>query len=339
MEVIYLQLRDLDATRIDPKVILLQTPSTQLGIYVWDKLRLRYHSNSDSIIDITAKKDLKRVKEICATSPPFGEKWLVRVPLGVVEQKEFVKLVQESISCVFFCISDKYKQFKGYKTAFKDENIIDLYIMYMRRADMLYLYDALVPEVNRLSKPLFDYVAQSYSSDIDAIFDLFLALNRGEEFTSRKDIADLCGLGNNSVESFVFTLLKPPSSTDKGIQSSMRNRVKIGVDLGNTLGWGTFYNFLNSSLESFIQIKMLMISGVVYKQIDTLPDVYDTNKLAKYNKYIWRLGGIPLSRFLRIKSMLSLTGRWGSGSDFLEFIYGYYSESVKMEVLNVNCKN
>lgn len=332
-----MRLQDLDSKNANPTVVLLQTPSTQLSIFLYDKLKLRFHCNSDSIISVESKSDVKKIREVSTTSPPFGDKWLIQVNLDKVNDKELIKVIHDSLTCIFFCTCSKYKTFKQFKDSVKDVNgVYDYYVTYIRRPDLLYLYDALVPEDNKLSKQLFDYVAQSYSSDIDAIFDLLLALNKGDSFESRKDIAELCGLGNNSVESFLLSLMKPMSETEKGTHTVIKNRAKMGADLGATIGWSSFYNFFNSSLDSFIQLKVLVISGVVYKQVRDLPDSYDEQKLSKYNKYLWRLKEVPLSRFLRMKQVLLEGGRWNKPADFLRFLYCYYTEGVKQEVLNVS---
>ena len=332
-----MRLQDLDSKNANPNVVILQTPSTQLSIFLYDKLKLKFHCNSDSIINVETKSDVKKVRDVLTTTPPFGDKWLINVNLDRVNDKDLVKAVHDSITCLFFCTCSKYKIFKQFKDSVKDVNgLYDYYITYIRRPDLLYLYDALVPEDNKLNKQLFDYVAQSYSSDIDAVFDLFLALNKGDKFESRKDIAELCGLGNNSVESFLLSLMKPASNTEKGINTVIKNRAKMGADLGATIGWSSFYNFFNSSLDCFIQLKVLTISGVVYKQVRDLPEAYDEQKLSKYNKYLWRLKEVPLSRFLRMKQFLLDGGRWNKPADFLQFLYCYYTESVKQEVLKVN---
>ena len=73
---------------------------------------------------------------------------------------------------------------------------------------------------------------------------------------------------------------------------------------------------------SFIQIKELLISGVVYKQIYKLPDGYDEKRLSKYQRYVWKLKEIPLSRILRLYRSLG-TKIWRSDIEFLNFVYRY----------------
>ena len=199
----------------------------------------------------------------------------------------------------------------------------------------MYLYDAFTLSDNKLSKQLFDYAVQSYSGDIEAVFDLLLALNSGQKFESRQDIAEVCGLGGLSVESYIFSLLKPVSGSDKGLKTVIKNRVKAGVDLGNTIGFQKMYNFTAKSIMLFCELKMLIISGVIYKSVRNLPDSFDEKALAKYQKYIWRLKEIPLSDLLRLRQCMGAYA-WHNGSDFLNFIYKYYELKSELFLFETN---
>ena len=316
-------LRNLDDKNITCNVIILQTSSEKLRMFLQDKIKRKYNCNSDTIISCTGKKDYKHIKDIMNVIPPFSDKWYIDVNLDACDDKDFIQLVEEATTCVFFCNVTKYSSFKKFKESIKKvSGVIDFYITYLRRNDFIYLYDAFVPEEKRLSKALFDYVVQSYSSDIESVFELFLALADGKEINTRKDIADICGLGGNSTESFIISMLKEPPSTEKGLNKVLKNRIRAGTELAEAYGYSSFYNRLRSTITSFIQLKELLISGVVYKQIYKLPDCYNEKKLSRYQRYIWKLKEIPLSRILRLYTALG-TSTWRSDTEFLNFIYRF----------------
>lgn len=316
-------LRDLDDKNADCNVIILQTTSEKLRMFVQDNIKRRFKCNADTIISCNSKKDYKQIKDIINVVPPFSEKWYVNVDLDVCNDKDFIALVKEATTCVFFCNVKKYAVYKKFKEDIKQiSGVFDYYITYLRRNDFIYLYDAFVPESKRLQKSLFDYVVQSYSGDIEAVFDLFLELGQGKEIKSRKDIADICGLGGNSTESFIISMLKEPPTTEKGLNKVLKNRIRAGTELSEAYGLSSFYNRLRSTLMSFIQIKELLISGVVYKQIYKLPDGYDERRLSKYQRYIWKLKEIPFSRILRLYTSLG-DKTWRSDIEFLNFVYRY----------------
>ena len=75
-----------------------------------------------------------------------------------------------------------------------------------------------------------------------------------------------------------------------------------------------------------------MISGVVYRKLQDLPDTYDEKKLSHYNKYLPELSKVPLSELLRLKQSLG-NKVWKSDMDLLEFLYEYYAEKGKVEII------
>lgn len=328
-------LRNLDEKNTVCNVLILQTSSDKLRMFVEDKVKRKYKCNADSIISCRSKKDYKQVKDIINVVPSFSDKWYIDVDLDACNDKDFINLVKEATTCVFFCNVSKYSTYKKFKTDIKQvSGVLDYYITYLRKNDFIYLYDAFVSEDKRLSKVLFDYVVQSYSADIESVFNLFIELANGKEVQSRKDIADICGLGGNSTESFILSMLKEPPSTEKGLKKVLQNRIRAGYELAESYGYSSFYNRLRNTLSSFIQLKELIISGVVYKQVHKLPECYDENKLSKYQRYVWRLKEIPLSRILRLYTALG-TSTWKSDLDFLNFVYKYVyvEEKNSLEVL------
>lgn len=328
-----MRLADLDNKNSNPDVILLQTPSTRLQIFLQDKLKRKYDCNNDSLIRVETKKDIKRVRDVLGITPPFAVKWFVEINLDAFYDKELIKVIKESSTCLFFCTCSKYSTFKKFKDSIKDDcSVFDYYINYLRRPDLIYLYDAFVKEEDRLSTQLFNFVVQGYSGDIEAIFDLLIHLSQGEKIKNRKDITDLCGLGSLTIESYVFSLIKPLSGSDKGLKKVMKDRINVGVELADSMGYTKMYNFMAKCLRCFIEIKVLCVSGVVYKSIRNLPDCYDEKSLARYQKYLWRLKEIPLSRLIRLRQAMG-SKPWRSDFDLLTFVYTYYNNELQLETL------
>lgn len=328
-----MHLNELDKKGVEPFIILLQTSSPKLELFIKDKVKRKYNCKGESIIYIENKADIKNLKSIIGVTPAFSERWYVEIDMSKMDSKDLRNIIKESHTCVFVLTCSRYVMYKELKTEFKSlDGVFDFYIMYLGRADMTYLYDGFVTQENKLTKQLYDYVVQSYSSDIESVFELFYRLAAGEEFNSRKDISDVCGLGGNSVESFIFSLLSPLSGSDKGLKKVLSNRIKAGVDLSSTLGVSSMYNFLARSLRLMCELKMLMISGVVYKTVRNLPKSFDEKALMRYQKYIWKLKTIPLSELLKIRSAMG-SRVWCQDTEILSFIYRYYSNKA-LNLLN-----
>lgn len=319
-----MRLSDLDSGTLDVSVAIVQTPSSKMQMFLQDKLKAKYGCRSDAVIDVESKSDYKRIKAVLGVFPPFAERWFIQVNIDKFSDKEFIALVRQSTTCVFFCTCSKYKHFKSFKEALKGvDGVCDFYINSLRRADFVYLYDAFTHKDNQLTKQLFDYVLKSYTNDVEAIWDLLLQLNQGTKVTSRKDITEICGLGGLSIESYIFDLLKDLSGSARGLETVLKNRMKAGADLIDSIGLSSMYNFMVRSIGLLCELKMLMTSGVVYKTVRQLPDSFDEPALARYQKYIWRLREIPLSHLLKLRQCLGET-RWKTELEFIGFIYTYY---------------
>ena len=163
------------------------------------------------------------------------------------------------------------------------------------------------------------------SSDVDSVMTLFRALQSGEKVEKKRDITDICGLGGNTVDSFILGLLKSEPKTAKGLRTILSNKLKLGSDLEDVLGWGKFWGYALNTVKALCDIKVLYISGTIYKSVRQLPDGYNEKKLGRYNRYLWKLNEIPLSKLLQVRVLLE-SRRWSSNLDFVKFLYEFYKK-------------
>lgn len=321
---------------VDLSIVLLQTPSNMMRIFVQDKIKEKHKNTNDSTFNIQTKKDFKE-SVIKSGVQPFGAtKWLFLVDTAKLKlsSEDIKEIVKNNSSGVYLIFVDKYSDYKRIKKAIGTfDGFVDFYITRLRRNDFLYLYDYYVPEDNKLTKALYDQVIQSYSNDLDAVFKLFKALKSGEKVENQRDLTAICGVGGNTVENYMLSLLKDPPTTERGTNTVLRNRIKLGVDLGSVYGYSNFWSYAMNCTKSFSDIKMLVISGVVYKRIQKLPDCYNEKRLGKMNRYLWKLKEVPYSSVIRLRYMLSRR-KWRNESDFLAFIYNYYYADIKEAMKN-----
>lgn len=332
-----MKLSMLDKAIMHNRVLIFQTSSVSMNMFVMDRIKSLLRCNQDTIRDISDKKAFKDVKEIYNVEPYLSDRWLVTVHLDKFKGKyqEIINLILDSTTVLFVCVADKYPVFKGFRDALnraKIQQYCELYLTYMRSDDFHYLYRTIVPEKNRMPKSIADFVCQSYGADIDAEFELFRQLKEGTKVTSRKAVSDICGIGGNSIDSFVMSLLKEPPKTAKGASTVIKNRLRAGEDLAQVYGYKKFHAYLSSCIKQLMDLKMLIMSGVVYNHIPELPKAYDEQKLMRYQRYIWRVRKLPFSRLIRLKSFVGDTV-WRSNIDLFGCVYGYYKDLIQYEVV------
>lgn len=320
-------LRDLSERPL-PDVVLLQSPSNLLTIYMVDKLKARIGTTRDTIIEVHTQKDLAKVRDLQGIVPPFGDKWFVQIDLMKLNNKELHRTISMSTTVTFLCTCENYGVFKKFKDSFRKTTtvIYDFYFKYLRTSDFLFLYDTICPD--KLDKNLLKFVREGYSGDIDVCMQIFKALHDGTELKTKRQITEQFGIGGLTTESYLLNILNfTPSTSERGAKTKMKNRVKAGLELVDALGYSTTHNYLLANLKSFIQIKELLISGTIYKRIENLPTGYNESKLSRYNRFIWRLKDIPMSRLLSVYTMLEPS--WHSDADFLRFMYMFEVNEYK----------
>lgn len=345
-----MKLSELQSNISTARAVIFQSQCSALEMFVSDRIKRGLNCNRDTCFTISNSKEITAVKNICNIAPPFATKWFVTVELEKFDKnlKDLVKLISTSTYVVYFLRATSYSQFKNIKQELKNvEFVLDFYVNWLRRDDFLYLYTEYVPKENRLNKKLFDYVYQSYSNDVSAVFELFSSLQEGTIIETEVQIADLCGVGSNSIESFTMAILKPPSKTVNGLKIVLKNRIKAGVGLSEVYNWNTFHIYLKNSVKAMIDLKILYMSGVITKHVTGIPEGYDEKVLVRYQRYLFRLREIPLTRLIRLLYYLDMQS-WCSPLDFVRFIYLYTYDLQKsegigkiasnMQIPKVSCK-
>ena len=340
-----MRLADLDNVNAKINVVLVNTNSSKLHLFLNDKLKRQAHCNADNSFNIYNKDNLREIKELIGICPPFSDRWFVHIDLDNINTKEIglsdiADVINKSNTVLFYCVSNKYATYKKMKELLRDTNgLYDFYLSYLRRADFIYLYDAFVPVSQRLSQQLFNFVLQTYADKVDILFDLFQKLADGIEITTRKEIIDICGAEETTPESYVFSLLKPLSGSDRGFKTTMKQRMKAGLELSSGIednSFRRFYGYMRKNIDAMIAIKMLLISGKIYKDIPKeWLDYYsehDNLYLDKYQRYLWKLKTIPLSRLLLLRQSMGTC--WNTDSDFFTFLYTYYNQMLKTALSN-----
>ena len=249
----------------------------------------------------------------------LSEKWLV--VLDYSKTKASCKTYKNifSLETTIFMVKVKnYKDFKEFKELVRTSN--DLYLSIIRGADISFLLEQF-----KLPQGVLDFVIKSYSRDPEKIFELRQKLLDGMEVKTSKDVTSLIGESSSSLEYFAFMLLADPPTTERGYAAVYRKRIQVASSLIETLGIGTFKNFLTTTVKDILNLKVLYLQGVVYKSIRDLPEGYDEKKLSRYNRYLDKIENeIPYNRLVKLYWMLKNEGYWSKERDLLDFMYKYY---------------
>lgn len=310
----------LELGSAEKNVHMLLTSSNLIELYVYDKIRdFCKASRDESIYEANTVREFRDIIDLVNLYPMQSNKWLFIIDYSKIKREvEKNKGIFESVSSCFLIRVSKYKDFKDFKEFYPKVN--DLYLSVIRRNEVMYLLDGY-----GLSQKLVDFVAKSYYRDPEKVFTLKKALDSGSRVSTQKDIVSICGSSAGSINHFIMLLLAPKPTTEKGSKTVYHNRISIGLELIDTYGISSVYNFLVSGVKDLIQIKTLYLRGVIYDSIRDLPPGFDEKKLSRYSIYLRKIKEeISYSSLMSLYLALKENGKWFSYLDMIKFLYDYY---------------
>lgn len=301
-------------------VHLLLSNSNLSELYIYDTLKSKCNATRDSIYDINTKSSTNEMFELVNLQPFNADKWLFVIDFSKVKSILKNKIgVFDSDTSEFLIKVKNYKEFKEAKEMLKKVN--DIYLSFIRYYDVEFLLDGY-----NLSPKMVEFVARSYSSDVEQVFQLLNELKNGLVVNDRKDIVNICGVSSGSLNTFALMLLKDFPTTDKGKKMAYKKRITTAVELAETYGFSKMRNFLMTCVKDILDIKQLYLAGVIYDRIHNLPSCYDEKRLSRYNMYLSFIINTPINKIMKLYLMLRKNGRWYSDIDMVSFIYQYYEE-------------
>lgn len=302
---------------------LIYTNSNKAELYIYDILKGICNASRESIYEVETKKDFSEMVELSSLQPYLSDRWLFIVNYSKTKSscKQFQSVFGSDTS-IFLIKVANYRDFKECKQLLGGIN--DIYLAYMRRKDVNIIFSKF-----KLSQKVVDFIANSYASDLEKLFELKEKIEQGEEVKTTKDVVSLIGSSGGSVAKFALQLLADPPKTQKGLKMVMHNRVRDLRMLCETYSIRSIRNFLVAAVKDILDIKVLYNQGVIFKQIRDLPDMYDEKRLLRYNFCLERIESeIPYTRILNLYCKLK-EEVWVRDEDLLNFIYKYYGGNVE----------
>lgn len=305
-------------------VHLLLTSSNLAEIYVYDELKSICGATVESVVDVNSKSTFQNMLDLVNMQPLLADKWLfVIIYKGGIKQlvKKYEGIFQTE-TARFLVKVENYKDFKEFKGVIRNAN--DLYLNVIRHDDIAFMLNGY-----KLSSNVIEFVEKSYYRDPEKVFILAKELANGAVVSNNRDVVRICGESSGSIARFAMLLLNEMPSSENGLKRVYSKRVKILVDLCESFGTRSTYNFLVAALKDILNIKILYLQGIIYDSIRDLPEVYDEKKLSRYNMYLKRIiQDLTYENILRLYVALCKCDRWRNPQDGVLFLYNYYLENA-----------
>jgi hypothetical protein len=297
------------------------TESSKVDMFIYDKLKKIGGNSLSTIITVNTAKDFNEVISLANVLPHEADKWLFVLNYSKVSgllKKH--KGVLKSDTSSFIVKLANYKEFLNFNKEHSDGNINSMYLSRFSKDDFYHVLSG-----KGLSDDTLSFIWTSYYNDIDKFFDIAEHIDSGGTLKTRKDVSDLCGVSATSLQGLSFMLLRDLPKTAKGRKTSLKKVLNLSLLTAEGFGFTKAYYYLLGCLKDFLDIKMLVMQGVVYDRIFEVPQGFDENRLKKNNRYLKSIGRIPYNKLAGVYLLLNSVGVWRNEKDVTSFIYKLYS--------------
>lgn len=322
--------------------IIVYVESAALRFYIQDAVKRRFGVEKEFAVTAHTAKALINAKGDTVMVPLRGQKWMINVEADDIPLKDLLHGLDSNTAygVTVYWIA-KYSLYKKLVSAnvVKNQGVY-CFTMYAGRLgyyDIKLLYRGMVGERAHtpLSDNLLNFVAKSYTYDVQAVCDLFTAIRSGAEVSSKRDVVELVGIGGNTVDSFVIKLLTAKPKTLKGTRISVSHSVQLLRDLGYSYSYETIFNYMRATLTGIQEIKQLQMMGKYQRWEREIPENYDSKRIGRLRRFERVImEEISLAKVLNLKLCMEKYGSKGSQELALiaviyEFLNLVYKESCR----------
>lgn len=289
--------------------------------YIYKILEKEARTKRADVIEVKTERQARSVFELSNMEPLNADKWLFKIDIGSVSplQKQLFNLAEFSDTSLFlFETKNGSSFFKARQNTGGRTNA--MFCRSLSFDDISFLlkdYD-----VNQNIK---SHVQKHYRDDVAKVFRFLEVIKSGEEIKTTKELIGHLGVSASDVRGIVFDLLKPINKDPKRRIKKVISSLEATAD---KRGIYKLKNDLKFVVKDILDIKMLYLSGVIYKEIkQNLPDGFDGKKLRRYN-WMFKRGefeNFDITTVQRLYLELSSKNPWYTSSDMLGFTYRWFS--------------
>lgn len=327
--------------------IIIYSNSPILQAVIKDTIKASLQIERNHSISVYTSSEYKDTKEQTMIPPFGGGLWLVDVNTEKITLKEIKKHIKEvSNSSVTVYWTESYAMYKKLieLEEVKNQGVYckSFYFGRLETEDIDYLHTRIVPDDNKLTKELLNYVKKNYTYDVQNVCTLFMKLKSGETVKTTKDIINMIGIGGNTIDSFIMKLLATNPKTEQGLKTSFVKILQLLTDLNYTYSYSEIKRFMLYSIDGIVDMKQLQIMGKYSRVRKDIPDTYPEKFVRRLNR-LKRFEGrileqVNLARVLNLKMCLEAYNDFDNQVALIQGILQYLIAIKKSNELNPESK-
>lgn len=296
---------------------------------------------NEYVMKIEKPTDITIAKNTNTMYPLLGDKWLRIIEADELGIKETMQCIHATTSTsVNLVYVKKYKTFKylsGIDTIKRQGSLVApcFYLKKLDRLDLMYFIRSYFGQnySRYISPEIINILNKEYKDKPNAVLDLLVRMKSGLQVNTRQDIIKAIGVGRNSVIKLVVTLLNSSVSTNKGLTMQMKTLLQSLQDLSLGKHWYYIHKDILITLDKFIFLKEMIISGDYNKLHKTLPEYVDEQEMRAYVNYADMLfTSITMQKLLEMRELFTLDDRVLNDSEMemwlISRLYEFYGKRI-----------
>lgn len=253
------------------------------------KIRQIFDIDGQYWLNVDTQKDLESKRGLINIMPLEGTKWGLYINGDTIDSKVLIEFCSKVYdTCLLIVHTENYGLIKRMQDA-KGIKALGRYCAtvwgnHLGGRDIQLLSD--VYEVH-LEKPLFDFLLKRYCRCPKEVVTLMQSMHSGYTVESERDIINLIGLGDISIANWLIDVMRTRPKSIKSRKITLGKRIMYLDNLASGLsdGYSSVQNFLLSTLDGFIDIKVNIISGNVnILDGNEAPERFSDKRKNRYDK-------------------------------------------------------
>lgn len=292
------------------RTVIIYCPSTYLRVHIENLIKETIGVHPSFVVSTDKAKELHDAKRNTVFEPQLCPRWLINASVDDFSKKDLQGMFDtQAVNglAVYWVKSYRiYMQIKGIEVVEKNEQFFPTFsFSRIMREDLEYLHEAFLQPMDRLDKKLFEFVADNYLYDVQAVLELFSQIRSGEQVFKNKDIIELIGVSGASIGNFVMSLLQAEPMTEKSKSNLLKYVIQNLDDLTVSYKADNVRLYMIGHLDAFIMMKRLQAQGYYNKIGVPLPNFADEKLLNRNRRYRKRvLKDVSLTRILKLRLAL-----------------------------------
>lgn len=271
-------------------VLVIHSPVDAISAVALKQAKKAIGGNQTTVVEPTTLKALKSAMLDCLIAPFDAKRWTIIVDADRIGKvTDLVPLLKGVGNTVVLVLkTEKYGNYRrildSKEAEFLGSSLKSTSFSSLEPSDISFLKKEFDLSDTELPQRVITLLQKKYRFEPSAVYNLLDLIKNGEVVTKEKDVINLVGFGNNTLDSFLIYLLQIPSggALHKRTVSIVYNRLE---NLTSKYSYSTLCAFIGSNLRTLLDVKQLQVRGILRRTSCIIPESYNEKAILRLKRF------------------------------------------------------